>query len=70
MSAATAAAAMPAPVVELPRAWAEITHRAPKLAETMTAYLRGARRSALDPPVSPRRRSCLRQFASARDRHR
>ncbi len=39
MSAATAAAAAPAPVVELPRAWAEITHRAPMLAETMTAYL-------------------------------
>ncbi len=62
MSAATAAAATAAPVVELPWPWAEITHRAPKLAETMTAYLEelAGRLSAASVASAE---SCLRQFA-------
>ena len=62
MSAAAAAAAMPAPVVELPRGWAEITHRAPKLAETMTAYLEELA-GRLSPASVTSAESCLRQFA-------
>ncbi len=62
MSAAAAASATAAPVVELPWAWAEITHRAPKLAETMTAYLEelSGRLSAGSVASAE---SCLRQFA-------
>ena len=62
MTAATAAAATPAPVIELPRAWAEITHRAPKLAETMTAYLEELA-GRLSPASVASAESCLRQFA-------
>jgi site-specific recombinase XerD len=62
MNAATATAAAPAPVVELPWAWAEITHRAPKLAETMTVYL-SELADRLSAASVASAESCLRQFA-------
>ena len=57
-----AASATAAPVLELPRAWEEIAHRAPLLAETMTAYLHELS-GRLAPASVAAAETCLRHFA-------
>jgi hypothetical protein len=56
------AVAMPAPVFELRRAWAEIAERAPLLAETMTVYLDDLCQRFAPASVAAAE-TCLRQFA-------
>ena len=56
------ASATAAPVLELPRAWEEIAHRAPLLAETMTAYLHELS-GRLAPASVAAAETCLRHFA-------
>jgi integrase len=56
------ATAMPAQVLEWPRAWEEIAYRAPQLAETMIVYLEELS-GRLSPASVAGAEACLRQFA-------